>query len=124
MNPNIIIPKKGFSKKIAFINERNNIILQLDNILGFTNNNRSFYLYDLENDTTKQKLILDLIPEIKKYFRTSEWSCFSKDIKKQYLSLIKYIYKDMNFIVKRSGSSISINNIIIYTQLYSILKIN
>jgi len=84
-------------KKVdKFINERNEIFSKLLNILNVTDKSNTFYLHELDGSEEKQKQIMDLVPDIKKYFICSTWTCFCKDdVKRNYLSIIKYMMKDM-----------------------------
>jgi len=63
-------------------------ILQLDD-------DNSFLLKDLDNNIDKQKQILDLIPEIRKYFSFSSIIGASepKKTKRPYMSIIRQICK-------------------------------
>ena len=57
-------------------NERENICNKILEILDLDEKN-SFLLVDLDNDTEKQKAILDMKDEIKKYFAVS---CLSSSV--------------------------------------------
>jgi len=111
------------TKKDLYTNERNNIIKLLSIILEMTPENMSFYLYHIENDLEKQKQIIALEPQIKKYFKCGTWSYFAKNTKKGYLSLIRSIFKDMGFSITRNNTTLSINSELVNTQLYIIKKI-
>ena len=95
-------------KKIdKFNNERQEIMDKILNIIGITDNKTTFYLYELDNDKKKQDDIIELIPDIKKYFICSTWTCFCKDnVKRVYLSIIKYIMKDMKYNMVSSRTNI------------------
>jgi hypothetical protein len=55
----------------------------------------SFVLYDLDNNKDKQKKLLALIPEIRKYFSFSGMSGVSEPnkVKRPYMSIIRNICK-------------------------------
>ena len=101
------------SKKDKFDDERQIIVNKLNNILGINNENKIIYLYDIDNDTNKQNEILALRDDIRRVFTAGNWPVFSKNIKtRQYLSLMKSVYKDMgiNFVstaknIQRNGKS-------------------
>jgi hypothetical protein len=79
--------------------ERNNILQKLLNILEISDTNKTFSLKKLDDNESKKKLIIDLEPDIKKYFLCSRWTYFSnknREFKRSYLSLIKAIMKDLN----------------------------
>jgi len=85
-------------KKVELYNEeRQNIINKLFEILEINEFNKSFSLHKLDTNLEKQQQILDLELEIKKYFICSRWTCINKkNIQRKWLSLIKYLFKDMN----------------------------
>ena len=99
-----------------FIIERQDIIDKLSVILGFNDNNNMFSLHKLDNDIVKQNDIIALESDIKKYFICSNWTCFKNknNIKRKWLSLIKYIFKNMNYNVSSSQLISNSNNIMKY----------
>ena len=104
--------------------ERKEIIDKLFVILGITDNN-TFYLHDIDNNITKQEEIMNLVPDVKKYFICSTWTCFAKnDVKRFYLSLIKYLMKDMNYNMISSRASLKDNNTgkFLNATLYHVIK--
>ena len=54
-------------KSILYKKEQDEITDKIINILELDNEN-SIILYNLDNDKTKQDKILELIPEIRKYY--------------------------------------------------------
>ena len=56
--------------KELYKKEQVDILNQLVDILDI-NNHPTFILYELDNDTQKQQQIIDLIPNIRKYFSLS-----------------------------------------------------
>jgi predicted RNA-binding protein with RPS1 domain len=82
-----------------YTNERKEILQKILNILEITDKNNILSLKELDENNKKQKNIIDLEPDIKKYFLCSRWTYFSnknRQFKRNYLSLIKAIMKDMN----------------------------
>ena len=82
-----------------FTNERNDILQKILNILEITEKNKMFSLKELDENNDKQNNIIALEDNIKKYFLCSRWTYFSnknRKFKRNYLSLIKAIMKDMN----------------------------
>ena len=57
-------------KSILYKKEQDEIVDKIINILELDNEN-SIILYNLDNDKTKQDKILELIPEIRKYYSFS-----------------------------------------------------
>ena len=88
---------------INYKNERNELLIKIYTILGINENNKIFRLKELDINEKKQKDILDLEVEIKRYFLCSNWTYFkhkNRDWKRKYLSLIKAILKDMKINIK------------------------
>ena len=83
-------------------NERNDLIKELFKILNINDNNNTFSLKQLDNNSDMQTKILELIPIIKKYFICSKWSCFNQKLlnsERLYLSIIRNLLKNMNYII-------------------------
>jgi hypothetical protein len=88
-------------------NERKEILQKIFNILEITDDNKMVSLKKLDGDENKQNSIIELEPDIKKYFLCSRWTYFcnkNRDIKRGYLSLIKAIMKNLN--VKMTSSTL------------------
>jgi hypothetical protein len=86
-----------------YTNERNELLQKMFNILEISKEHNTISLNKLDSDSEKQQKILDLIPDIKKYFLCSRWSYFSNqhtDFKRSYLSLIKSVLKAMDINLK------------------------
>ena len=81
-------------KSLLYKQEQEEIINKIINILELDNDN-SIILYNLDNDHNKQNKILELIPEIKKYYSFSTIIGASEPdkAKRPYLSIIKQITK-------------------------------
>lgn len=109
-------------KTILYKKEQGEILLKLMDILEL-DENTSITLYSLDNDTEKQKNIMDLSNDIKKYFR---FECIKgirnpEIVKRPYLSIIKNICK-MKYNVLSCDIRIEINNNIIRTKKYIFIK--
>ena len=84
--------------KAEHVEERINILNKLFNILNINEDNNTLYLGDLDTNEEIQQKILDLEPEIKKYFACSKWACYNNlSMKRKILSLIKNLVKTMNY---------------------------
>jgi hypothetical protein len=118
---------KGRPKKIEkYQNERENILKKINLILNFNENNNSFILYELDNDIDTQNKVLDLVRDIKEYFPCSKWSFFNatSNLKKEYLSLIRSIYKYMGYTITYKTIKIKKESNIISTIIYYFFKKN
>jgi hypothetical protein len=115
-------------KNDIYIRERNDIIAKLNDILEINNDKNYFILYDLNNNIYKQQQILALKDDIKKYFICSKWAFFNSSthdkIKKDYLSLIRSVYKYMNYQITYKTKKIKLNDEIISTCIYYISRIS
>ena len=76
---------------IAIVNQ---IVIQIINVLELDDES-SIILYNLDNDKTKQDKILELIPEIRKYYSFSTIIGASEPTKakRPYLSIIRQLTK-------------------------------
>ncbi len=86
-----------------YTNERNELLQKIINILGISKENNMISLKKMDENIELQNKILELIPDIKKYFLCSRWSYFSNqhtDFKRSYLSLIKSVLKSMDINIK------------------------
>ena len=99
------------TKTELYMNERQIVLEKLLEILNINDKNKIFYLYELDNDKKKQNLILELEPDIKKYFNCCSWACFVKPtMKRKFLSIIKNIMKVMNYNMIAKRKLIKIND--------------
>jgi hypothetical protein len=81
-------------KSILYRQEQEEIIERIIYILHL-DNNKSISLYGLDNDIEKQNKIMDMIPEIRKFFSFSTIIGASEPhrAKRPYLSIIKQLCK-------------------------------
>ena len=81
-------------KSILYRQEQEEIIESIIDILQL-DNNKSISLYDLDNDMQKQDKIMNMIPEIRKFFSFSTILGASEPhrAKRPYLSIIKQLCK-------------------------------
>lgn len=106
-------------------NEREDICKRLIIILNLDENN-SFLLCDLDNDTEKQNKIIEMKEEIQKYFACSTISSFKPnfDCKRPYLNIIRSILRKQNYNFIGNDYTIKINNIPKKTIKYVIFRNN
>ena len=81
-------------KSILYKKEQNELVDKIINILELHNEN-SIILYNLDNNKIKQDKILELIPEIRKYYSFSTIIGASEPdrAKRPYLSIVKQLCK-------------------------------
>jgi hypothetical protein len=82
-------------KSVLYSKEQEELTDKVINILNLDKNN-SITLYELDNDTEKQKQILDLIPDIRKYynFSTIPGARYIDRIVRPWLSIIRQLTKN------------------------------
>ena len=75
--------------------EQQNILDKLENILDFTEDRKVVSLYDLDNDHDKQQRILDLLPDIRKYFALSKSNVvnYPDTYQRPYSSIIRILLR-------------------------------
>jgi len=109
------------NKKFRYVNERKELTKKLLQLLKVDNNNKIFNTIDINEDT--QKAIIDMVPEIKKYFNIGQWYYFqnNKNIKdRPYLSITKSLLKDMNIFVTSEKKKRKIENKYMTLTIYTI----
>ena len=104
-------------------NERKSVLDKMFSILGINENNNKFLLHELDTNEEKQKLLLDLEPDIKKYFICSKWSCFKDpEMKRKALSYFKHVLKEMGLNIMITTNVIKDNNDSKKRKIYHIVK--
>jgi hypothetical protein len=120
--PKIEKPKQDRYKKYKYQNERKDITKQLLQVLKINGENKMFNSYDLDHDEETQKKILDMIPNIEKYYTVASWSYYRKEKKKErpYLSIIKSVLKDMSIHFDATVGRKTVDNKINSYSIYNI----
>jgi hypothetical protein len=115
----------GRPNKDIYLNERLQVVDKLNKILGLDDINDNFILFELENNEDKQKQIYGLENDIKNYFKYAKWSYFNgRKSNKGYLSILKSIYKSMNYSIFSKSYKIKKEDKLIHTKKYFIVKKN
>ena len=124
INDNDKINNKTFVKlkSLKYKDERIDILKKIYNLIGINETNKTFYSHELDSDLDKQKEIESLDEDIKKYFKTSTWLCYNKNrsVDRKYISIIKYILKDMLVDYTSMSCKMKIKNMTINTTQYII----
>jgi len=106
-----------------YTNERQEVLNQMFQILGIDESNNKFLLHELDANVEKQNRILELEPNIKKYFICGKWNCFTDPtVKRKYLSIIKCLLKDMGFSVMSARRNIKNDDQTIGVVVYHITQ--
>lgn len=109
-------------KEIQYAKEQKDILEKILDILEINENNKTFLLYDIDNDKEKQEKILALKEDIKKYFVYNNSSIFKKcPTERPYMSIIRTVFKSQNIGYISAKKFIKKDNQTISTQKYGIL---
>lgn len=98
-NNNNITKKIRRNKKTFYFNERENIFQQLKNLMDLDDDNTILLNKLQDNQELKNKLI-ELIDDIKKYYRCSTWGYFvsiNNGEKGDKITLLRSIFKDHDY---------------------------
>jgi hypothetical protein len=103
--------------------EREDICKKIITILDLDPEN-SFLLCELDNNVDKQTRLVELKPEIQKYFACSTISSFKPNFtcKRPYLNIIRSILRKQNYTFVGNDYTIKINNIPYKTVKYIIFR--
>ncbi len=117
--------RNRLTKKQQFVKEREQIIAQLNNILGINEKSNTFYLYDVLNSQEIKDKLKELSEEVKKYFKCGSWHYFiasnnNEDV--QDIALIRCIYKDEGYVLTTKVKNIIRNNNKVRTVQYYLMK--
>ncbi len=110
-------------KSELYKDEQIELINRLINIINLDDDN-SLILYELDSDETKKQEILDLIPDIKKYFSFTSIIGASEPekAKRPYLSIIKQLLKSKYTIISSDYRIKDNNDNEIRTKKYFFMK--
>ena len=110
-------------KCILYKTQQDEIITKIIQILNLDGNN-SIILYELDNDMDKQTKILNLIPDIRKYFNFGSIKGVAdpSSTKRPYVSIIRQILKKKYKIIS-TDYRYKFHDLIIRTQRYIFILI-
>jgi enoyl-[acyl-carrier-protein] reductase (NADH) len=109
-------------KEVMFKKEREEIIKQLLEIMKLDENN-SFYLYDLDNDTEKQQKLIEMKEDIAKFFSVGRVSAFNKNAcKRPYLNIFRNIMKQHGYKIISYSATITRGEKKVHTMKYVIIN--
>ena len=122
-NVNNVKLKRQFVKlkHVKFKNERIDILRKIYQILNIDENNRIIKTHLLDLDDNMQKQILELDNDIKKYFKVAAWPAYKNlNTERRYLSIIKYVFKDLGITYESLTCKLKYQNKIVNTTMYTI----
>ena len=111
-------------KSELYKNEQEEIVDKIIEILNLENKN-SYTLYELDNNEEIQKQIMELIPEIRKWYSFNGMKAVGdpERIKRPWLSIIKHLIKSKYNMVSLDHHFTD-NKKYIHTQLYEFTKLS
>jgi hypothetical protein len=104
--------RKRRTKKEIYQTERNEIINNLNKILGLNDKNSLFY-YELENNNELKEYLKNNIENIRKYFKTGTWGYFSNEPLKgmgNEINLVRALYNDCDYNILSKRKTGKVNN--------------
>ena len=86
------------SKADRYVEEREELIKELEKMMGLTEEVRGVLLYDLENNKELKEYLKNKIPEIRKLYKCGSWNYFiQKEEKRDIIGLLKSIFKSEKY---------------------------
>lgn len=86
------------SKAERYTEERVELIKELENKMGLTEEVRGVLLYDLEHNEELKDYLKNKIPEIRKLYKCGCWNYFiQKEEKRDIIGLLKSLFKSENY---------------------------
>jgi hypothetical protein len=92
--------KKRSTKKELYQKERDELIKELNEIIGINENNNGIFLYELEKNEKIKHYIKNNMEKIRKFHKTGTWGYFSNDLLKgkgNEIGLIRTLYIDNDY---------------------------
>ncbi len=85
-------------KNERYESERKELIKELENLMGLTDERRGVLLYDLEHNEVLKEYLKSKVGEIKRMYKCSSWNYFKSDEnKKDLVGLLKSIFKSEKY---------------------------
>lgn len=113
-------PKKRSTKKELYQMEREELIKEMNEIIGINENNQIF-LYELERNEKIKDYLKKNMNKIRKYHKTGTWGYFSNDLSKgkdNEIGLLRTLYLDNDYNIL---SKLKINNFDNVKKQYTLL---
>ena len=113
------------NKKQMYSVEREKIIEEIMEILGVSEENRTFILYDVENSLELKKKMDEMSDKIKRYFKTGNWNYYiqrNNGEQSPMIGLIRSILRDNGIDLTKKDITIKINEKKIRTTKYFLME--
>ena len=86
------------SKSERYVNEREELIKELEKKMGLTEGVRGVLLYDLEHNKELKEYLKNKIPEIRRLYKCGSWNYFiQKEENRDEVGLLKSIFKSEKY---------------------------
>ncbi len=117
--------RNRLTKKQQFSKEREELIKELNNIIGIDEKKNYVYLYDLENNPDIKKNIEKMVNDIKKYHKCGTWGYFLDKERGggNEIGLLRSVYKDNDIIITTKNKIIERDNKKLTSTVYYFNKI-
>ena len=94
--------RNKLTKAQQFKEERQKIVLELENLMGLTENNRGVLLHDLEHNEKLKEYLKEIVPDVKKFYKCGPWNYFVNQHTKEgeelsEICLLRSIFKDEKY---------------------------
>ncbi len=119
--------RNRLTKKQQFVKEREQIIAQLNNILGINEKSNTFYLYDVLNSQEIKDKLKELSEEVKKYFKCGSWHYYKAtnyEGEVREIGLIRAVYRDEGLMLTKKEKYIDRGDKKVRSTQYYIFKDN
>jgi len=116
--------RKRLSKSERYVEERNELIRELEDKIGLTEDKRNVLLYDLDDNMILKDYLKDKIPDIRRLYKCGSWNYFVKQHTKEgvrisEISLLKSIMKAERYEITNRRKITERDNIKkVYIELY------
>ena len=114
------------SKKEKYTDERKELILELNNLMGISEKNKEVNLQEIKNNNELKKYLEESDEKIRKYFKCGSWNYYIKKSSGEespIIGLIRAIYRDEDYIFTTKDKVIDIEGKKKKTTNYYIIKI-
>lgn len=90
------------TKAQQFKEERKKIVLELENLIGLTENNRGILLHDLGKNEKLKEYLKEIVADVKKFYKCGTWNYFVNQHTKEgeelsEICLLRSIFKDEKY---------------------------
>lgn len=117
-------PRIRKNKTKLYAVEQAEILDKFNKILGFEDSTNTIYKYDMDNNKEQKTKLLELIPDIKKYFNTRHWTFTNEtqSAKENHIKLMLNLYKSLGYGVTSDLVNVDREGNKLRTTKYTIIR--